>query len=103
MSGGHDIEAIDTRLTEVEKILPLLLHRITMLEQDRVDDRRLAMEVQTRLAAIEKDIAWMRQNFVTRDELERAINKLTSKMYGFGIVLCTSLVSAVYFIARNVH
>ena len=99
MSGGHDIEAIDTRLTEVEKILPLLLHRITMLEQDRADDRRLAMEVQARLAAIEKDIAWMRENFLTRDELERAINKLTWKMYGFG----TALVTAVYFIARNVH
>ena len=99
MSAGHDIEAIDNRLAEVEKILPLLVHRITMLEQDRVEDRRLAMEVQARLAAIEKGIAWMRENFVTRDELERAINKLTWKMYGFGV----ALVSAVFFIARNVQ
>jgi hypothetical protein len=56
-------------------------------------------EMQVRFTALEKDVEWMRSNFVTRDELERAINKLTWKMYGFG----TALVAAVYFIARNVH
>src|SRR5689334_14988789 len=55
--------------------------------------------IELRLTALEKDIEWIRSNFVTRDELERAINKLTWKMYGFS----TALVAAVYFIARNVH
>jgi hypothetical protein len=55
--------------------------------------------IELRLTALEKDVEWIRSNFVTRDELERAINKLTWKMYGFG----TALVAAVYFIARTVH
>jgi hypothetical protein len=99
MHTSHKIERIDNRLPEVEAILPLLVHRIAMHEQERAEDLKLVSDIRSRLTSIETDLAWMREHCVSRDDLERAINKLIWKMYGFG----SALVALVYFIARNVH
>ncbi|MES2298508.1 MAG: hypothetical protein V4582_15795 [Pseudomonadota bacterium] len=69
------------------------------------------------IGSIKADLAVIRSNYVTKAELETAVqslridvqnvrtelqkefNALTWKMYGFG----SALVALVYFIARNVH
>lgn len=74
-------------------------HRLTVVETAlttlQIDVSALKMDV----ATLKTDVAVIKSNYVTREDLEKAINKLTWKMYGFG----TALVAVVYFIARNVH
>jgi hypothetical protein len=71
------------------------------------------MDVETRISTLERDVSSMkadlaviRSNYATKEdlqsvriELQKTINVLTWKMYGFGSLL----VAAVYFVARNVH
>ena len=45
----------------------------------------------------------LKNHYATKADLKEAVDALTWKMYGFGTALCTALVSAVYFIARNVQ
>ena len=74
-------------------------HRLTVVETAitalQIDVSTLKADV----SSLKTDVAVMKSNYVTKEDLEKAINKLTWKMYGFG----TALVAVVYFIARNVY
>jgi len=81
-------------------------HRLTVVETAitalQIDVSTLKADVSTLKAdvsSLKTDVAVMKSNYVTKEDLEKAINKLTWKMYGFG----TALVAVVYFIARNVY
>ncbi|MCC6072412.1 hypothetical protein ACFSQU_08190 [Massilia sp. GCM10020059] len=55
--------------------------------------------VKADLAAVKLDVAVIRATYATKEDLLKAINTLTWKMYGFG----TLLVAVVFFIAKNVN
>lgn len=79
----------------------LMKHRVTTLE--RTSEKILARldAIESRLYALEKEVALMAHTlstFVTKDMLHRELHSLTWKIFG-GAAL---LVAAVYFIARNV-
>jgi ABC-type metal ion transport system substrate-binding protein len=51
------------------------------------------------LAIVRADVAVIRSNYVTREDLQRELNNLTWKIFGFA----SFLTAAVYYIARYVH
>ena len=59
----------------------------------RFDDA--SMDIESKIAVLDAEI---RATYVTKEDLLKAINTLTWKMYGFG----TLLVAVVFFIAKNV-
>ena len=69
----------------------------------------LAEKTGEQLTAINKDLAVVRSNhatredIATREDLHKAINEQTWKIIGTMVTFGTLLVGAVFFIARNVR
>ncbi|MGZ3181479.1 MAG: hypothetical protein ACXU8N_03475 [Telluria sp.] len=73
-----EIEVHEHRITKLEQQFDVLLERLNKLEQQ---------------------VAVIASNYVTKEDLERALHAMTWKIFG----AMTILVAAVYWIARNVH
>jgi hypothetical protein len=58
-------------------------------------------KVEDRLAALERDVAIIRSNYVTREDLHREIASQTWKLVTFVCGFGTALVGATYFIATH--
>lgn len=76
--------------------------RLEFLARFSAVEARFA-NLEARMTAIEKDIEWIRSNFIGRAEFQAEMNKQTWKIYRFGTALCTALATAVFYIARLVH
>ena len=61
-----------------------------------IDERISALE--SDMSAVKADVAVVRSNYATKEDLQKAINALTWKMYG----VMTALAAAVFFIAKSV-
>jgi hypothetical protein len=59
--------------------------------------------MEERLYAVEQDVAVIRSNYVTREDLQKAMLEMTWRIIGFVLVSSSMLTGAVYHIARNVH
>ena len=66
-----------------------------------IEDRLDSLE--DRLYAVEQDVAVIRSNYVTREDLQKAMLEMTWRIIGFVLVSSSMLTGAVYYIARNVH
>ncbi|WEF34895.1 hypothetical protein [Pseudoduganella chitinolytica] len=55
-----------------------------------------------RLVAIERDVAVMRGNYATKEDLHREINAQTWKLVTFVCGFGTALVGATYFVATHI-
>ncbi|UMR29520.1 hypothetical protein MJ904_21025 [Massilia sp. MB5] len=53
------------------------------------------------LAALKTDVAVIRSNYVTKEDLHKEINNLTWRLITFVCSFGTALVAATYFIARH--
>ncbi len=85
-----DIESVSGKVSVVQAQLAALAEQYALAKEHFATKEELA-----RLSAKVDVIA---SNYVTREDLAKAINMLTWKMYGFG----TALTAVVYFIARTV-
>jgi hypothetical protein len=99
MTTGHDLDGIDDRRTEVERVLPVHGHRIAVLEHENAAFKLVSLDVQNRLSKVETDIAWMRSNFMTREELQKELRTLLWQIVG----AMAFYTAGLYFIARTVH
>ena len=63
----------------------------------------LADKAGAQLATLERDIAVIKSNYATREDLHKAINDQTWKIIGTMVTVGTLLSGIVFFIARNVH
>ncbi len=63
----------------------------------------IAEKTGERLASLERDIAIIRSNYATREDLHKAINDQTWKIIGTMVTFGTLLSGIVFFIARNVR
>jgi len=70
--------------------------RVEKLEQ-------LAEKTSDRLITIERDVAVMRANYATKEDLHKEINAQTWKLVTFVCGFGTALVAATYFIATHVN
>jgi hypothetical protein len=61
----------------------------------------LAEENSARLTALEQDVAVIRSNYATKDDLYQAINAQTWRLVTFVCGFGTALVAATYFIATH--
>ena len=64
---------------------------------------KIAERTGERLTAIERDIAVMRGNYATKEDLHKAINDQTWKLITWTTGLGAALVAITFFLARNVH
>lgn len=64
---------------------------------------KLAERTGERLTAIERDIAVMRGNYATKEDLHKTINEQTWKLITWTTGLGAALVAITFFLARNVH
>ncbi|RJG21076.1 hypothetical protein [Massilia cavernae] len=62
-----------------------------------IDDRISSLE--SDMSAVKADVAVVRLNYATKEDLQKAINALTWKIYG----VMTALAAVVFFIARNIR
>jgi hypothetical protein len=60
-------------------------------------------KVEARLTALERDVAVIRSNYVTKEDLHKEINAQTWRLITFVCGFGTALVGATYFIATHVH
>jgi len=60
---------------------------------------KFAMETRDRLARIETRL----ETFVTKEDLHKELYLMTWRILSGGAVIGTTLVTIVYWIARNVH
>jgi len=63
----------------------------------------IAEQTGARLAALERDIAVIKSNYATREDLHKAISDQTWKIIGTTVTFGTLLSGIVFFIARNVR
>jgi hypothetical protein len=61
----------------------------------------LAEENSARLTALEQDVAVIRSNYATKDDLYQAINAQTWRLVTFVCGFGTALVAATYFITTH--
>jgi hypothetical protein len=61
----------------------------------------LAEETSARLTALGQDVAVIRSNYATREDLYQAINAQTWRLVTFVCGFGTALVAATYFIATH--
>ena len=54
------------------------------------------------MASLRTDLAIIKSNYATKEDLYRAINEQTLKFVTLMGVICTALVAAAFFLARNV-
>jgi hypothetical protein len=62
---------------------------------DRID------RLEQRLVAVERDVAVIRSNYVTKEDLHRELSALTWRLVTFVCGFGTALVGATYFIANH--
>jgi hypothetical protein len=62
---------------------------------DRID------RLEQRLVAVERDVAVIRSNYVTKEDLHRELAALTWRLVTFVCGFGTALVGATYFIANH--
>jgi hypothetical protein len=58
-------------------------------------------KVEARLTALERDVAIIRSNYVTKEDLHKEINAQTWRLITFVCGFGTALVAATYFIATH--
>jgi hypothetical protein len=58
-------------------------------------------KVEARLTALERDVAVIRSNYVTKEDLHKEINAQTWRLITFVCGFGTALVAATYFIATH--
>lgn len=63
--------------------------------EDRID------RLEQRLVAVERDVAVIRSNYVTKEDLHREIASLTWRLVTFVCGFGTALVGVTYFIATH--
>jgi hypothetical protein len=66
-------------------------------EDGEMDARITALEKD--MATVKTDVAVVRSNYVTREDLHKELHSMTWKIFGFASMLC----GVVYYIARYVH
>jgi hypothetical protein len=57
--------------------------------------------VEARLTALERDVAIIRANYVTKEDLQKVINAQTWRLVTFVCGFGTALVAATYFIVTH--
>ncbi len=67
---------------------------------DRHMDTRVS-RLEADIAALKTDVAVIRSNYVTREDLQRELHSMTWKFVTFVCSFGTALVAATYFIARH--
>jgi hypothetical protein len=71
---------------------------------DRIDRlEKLSEQNAERLTVLERDVAVIRSNYVTKEDLHKEINAQTWRLITFVCGFGTALVAATYFIATHVH
>jgi hypothetical protein len=60
-------------------------------------------KVEARLTALERDVAIIRSNYVTKEDLHKEINAQTWRLITFVCGFGTALVAATYFITTHVR
>ena len=63
----------------------------------------LAEKTGERLYAIERDLAVLKANAATKEDLHKAINDQTWKLISWTTGLGAALVAVAFYVARNVH
>lgn len=58
-------------------------------------------KLEAAVAVIERDLAVMRSNYATKEDLQREVGALTWKLVTFVCGFGTALVAATYFIASH--
>ncbi|GAB3462292.1 hypothetical protein GCM10027321_23840 [Massilia terrae] len=57
--------------------------------------------IEERLAALERDVAVIKSNYVTKEDLQRELNAQTWRFMTFVAALNSFLVGAIYFLAAH--
>jgi flavorubredoxin len=72
------------------------------MDDDRFDrTEKLAEQIAGHLAALERDVAVIRSNYATKEDLHKEINAQTWRLVTFVCGYGTALVAATYFIATH--
>jgi hypothetical protein len=72
--------------------------------RDQPDDEGMDQwqeSVEARLAALERDVAIIRSNYATKEDLHKEINTQTWRLVTFVCGFGTALVAATYFIVTH--
>jgi hypothetical protein len=59
-------------------------------------------DIEPRLRKLEEDVAVIRSNYVTKEDLHKALHDLSWRLITFVCGFNTALVGATYYIAHNV-
>lgn len=60
-----------------------------------------AEKIEVRLSALERDVAVIKSNYVTKEDLQRELNAQTWRFVTFVAALNSFLVGAIYFLAAH--